>query len=53
MDYVDVQVSIDGAKASTNDAVRGDGLLRRGADRHGQPGRGRLRAVQDQRGRDP
>ena len=25
MDYVDVQVSIDGALASTNDAVRGDG----------------------------
>jgi len=25
MDYVDVQVSIDGAQASTNDAVRGEG----------------------------
>src|SRR5271170_6170546 len=25
MDYVDVQISIDGALASTNDAVRGDG----------------------------
>ncbi len=25
MDYVDVQVSIDGSKASTNDVVRGDG----------------------------
>ena len=25
MDYVDVQVSIDGADAATNDAVRGDG----------------------------
>ena len=25
MDYVDVQVSIDGALASTNDSVRGEG----------------------------
>ena len=25
MDYVDVQISIDGADAATNDAVRGDG----------------------------
>ncbi len=28
MDYVDVQISIDGAVAGTNDAVRGDGSFR-------------------------
>ena len=30
-DYVDVQISLDGATAEVNDAVRGAGLLRRGA----------------------
>ena len=28
MDYVDVQISVDGALASTNDAVRGEGTFR-------------------------
>ena len=51
MDYVDVQVSIDGALASTNDAVRGEGSFAAARTGHGQPGGGRLRAVQDQRGR--
>ena len=53
MDYVDVQISIDGALASTNDAGPRRGIVRRGPDRHGQPGGGQLRPVQDQRGGHP
>ena len=44
IDYLDVQISIDGRQRSTNDAVRGAGLVRRGAARHGQPGRRRISA---------
>ncbi len=32
-DYVDVQISLDGATAEVNDYVRGPGFLRHGADR--------------------
>ena len=53
LDYLDVQISIDGATAATNDARAGRGLVRRRPHGHGQPGRGRLRALQDQRGRHP
>ena len=42
-------MSLDGATAATNDAVRGRGFVRRGPPGHGQPGRGGLRRVQDQR----
>ena len=52
LDYLDVQISLDGAVAATNDAVRGAGSLRRGAVGHGRPRRGRIRPVQDQRGGD-
>ena len=38
-DYVDVQISLDGATAEVNDAVRGPGSYAHGAARHGQPGR--------------
>ena len=51
-DYVDVQISIDGADAATNDAVRGEGSYAHGPAGHGPSGRGRFRAVQDQRRRD-
>ena len=53
MDYLDVQISIDGADAATNDAVRGEGSFAMARARHGQPGRRRLRALQDQPRRDP
>ena len=45
-DYVDVQISLDGATAAVNDAVRGAGLLRHRRDGHGPPGPGRLRRLQ-------
>ena len=46
-DYVDVQISLDGATAAVNDAVRGDGVACDGAGRDAQPRRGGLRRVQD------
>ena len=44
-DYVDVQISLDGATAEVNDAVRGAGLLRHGRDGAAAPGRRRLPAT--------
>ena len=44
MDYLDIQISLDGIDAATNDAVRGDGSLRHGPPGDGPPGRRRLRA---------
>ena len=52
-DYVDVQISLDGATAEVNDAVRGAGLIRHGGARAGKPGRRRLRRRQDLGGGDP
>ena len=42
-DYMDVQISLDGATAEVNDAVRGDRLLRHGLAGHAQPRRRRVR----------
>ena len=39
MDYLDIQISLDGIDAATNDAVRGDGSLRHGPPGDGPPGR--------------
>ena len=53
MDYLDVQISLDGTDAATNDAVRGDGsyaTARRAMDHLADAG---LRAVQDLRRRHP
>ena len=36
-DYVDVQISLDGATAEVNDAVRGHGLVRDGHQGAGEP----------------
>ena len=36
-DYVDVQISLDGATAEVNDAVRGKGLVRHGGAGAGEP----------------
>ena len=47
MDYLDIQISLDGLDAGTNDAVRGAGSYRRRPAGDGPPGRGRVRAVQD------
>ena len=47
MDYLDIQISLDGLDAATNDPVRGEGSLRHRPAGHGPPGRRRLRAVQD------
>ena len=44
-DYVDVQISLDGATAEVNDAVRGAGLLRHRDAGDGEPGRGRVAAT--------
>ena len=52
-DYVDVQISLDGATAEVNDDVRGPGFVRHGHRGHGEPGRGRVRRLQDLRGGDP
>ena len=52
-DYVDVQISLDGATAEVNDAVRGQGSYAMAIAGHGAPGRGRVRRVQDLRGGDP
>ena len=53
MDYVDVQVSIDGALASTNDAVRGDGSFAAARTAMDNLAAADFGPVQDQRGRDP
>ena len=53
MDYLDIQISLDGIDAATNDAVRGAGSYASGPPGDGPPCRGRLRAVQDQRRRHP
>ena len=45
-DYVDVQISLDGATAEVNDAVRGRRLVRHRRHGHGTAGRGRLRRLQ-------
>ena len=53
MDYLDIQISLDGIDAPTNDAVRGVGsydMARRAMD---NLARGGLRPVQDQRRRHP
>ena len=53
MDYLDIQISLDGADAATNDAVRGVGsydTARRAMDHLADAGFG---AVQDQRRRHP
>ena len=47
MDYLDVQISLDGIDAATNDAVRGAGLVRHGSPGDGHLARRRVRAVQD------
>ncbi len=52
-DYVDVQISLDGATAEVNDAVRGDGLVRDGDPGAGEPRRGGLQRRQDLGRRDP
>ena len=50
MDYVDVQISIDGALASTNDAVRGEGSFAAARTAMDNLAAAELRPVQDQRG---
>ena len=53
MDYLDIQISLDGTDAVTNDAVRGDGsyaIARRAMDHLARRG---VRAVQDHRRRHP
>ncbi len=45
-DYVDVQVSLDGATASVNDRVRGPGFVRDRDPGDGEPRGRRLRGVQ-------
>ena len=50
-DYVDVQISLDGATAEVNDAVRGAGLIRDGGPRTREPRRGGIRRLQDLRRR--
>ena len=52
-DYVDVQISLDGATADVNDAVRGPGSYANGTAGDAPPGRGRLPGIQDLRGGDP
>ena len=52
-DYVDVQISIDGATAEVNDAMRGTGLVRDGDPRDGEPRRCRIARFQDLRRHDP
>ena len=53
MDYVDVQISLDGADAADQRRRPRRRLLRHGPPGDGPPGRRRLRAVQDQRRRHP
>ena len=52
-DYVDVQISLDGATAEVNDAVRGRRVLRHGDPGVGESRRGGIRGRQDLRGGDP
>ena len=51
-DYVDVQISLDGATAEVNDAVRGPGSYATALARDAEPGAGRVPGLQDFRGRD-
>ena len=46
-DYVDVQISLDGATAEVNDAVRGPGSYDTALRAMRQPGRRRVRRLQD------
>jgi len=48
-DYVDVQISLDGATAEVNDYVRGVGSYDTAHPRDGEPARGRIFRVQDLR----
>ena len=52
-DYVDVQISLDGATAEVNDAVRGTGSYATAIRAMQPPGRGRLPGLQALGGRDP
>ena len=52
-DYVDVQISLDGATAEVNDAVRGRGSFAMALRAMQQPGRRRVRRLQDLGGDDP
>ena len=52
-DYVDVQISIDGATAEVNDAVRGPGSFDMALPGHGESGGSRLSRREDLGGRDP
>ena len=52
-DYVDVQISLDGATAEVNDAVRGAGSYATAIARHGEPGRRRVRAASSSRSSAP
>ncbi len=45
-DYVDVQISLDGATREVNDAVRGPGLIRHRDARDGQPARRGIHGLQ-------
>ena len=53
MDYLDIQISLDGTDAVTNDAVRGVGSYDTRDPGDGPPPRRRLRPVQDLRRRHP
>ena len=44
MDYLDVQISLDGADAAINDPVRGEGSYAAARRGHGPPGRRRASA---------
>ena len=52
-DYIDVQISLDGATAEVNDAVRGRGSFEMALRAMQQPGRRRVRRLQDLRRHDP
>ena len=52
-DYVDVQISLDGATAEVNDYVRGKGSFAHRDQGDGEPRRGRVHRVQDLGGLHP
>ena len=52
-DYIDVQISLDGATAEVNDAVRGRGSFEMATARHAEPRRRRVPRLQDLRRHDP
>ena len=52
-DYVDVQISLDGATAEVNDDVRGPGSYATAIAGDGEPGRGRVRAASRSPSSDP